>query len=321
MVEPERHLRPPAGAAEPSPRSSGPDPGANEQVGRGTRAAPRRYAVQLGVATLAALMAVGTAAACGGGDSGDGGKPSDSAPVGWTVGSCIRQVSGPTAIPTELKPAQRDVMKAQQQFEPVACTDDRALSKIEAMGATPDPLGQTAESGCPDDTDQVFKQTGPLAIGRQLVCARNLKEPHPGDPGGGGGPAIVVGDCVYIGSNANSFNDIVGDVPCAEQGWFAKVLAKASAKTECPADTTLSRIAVSKGVLCLGDPDGTGLIAKIGDCVDITTNMLQPPYQKPCGSLTGKVTAVVDDAKKCPSGTHGRPTTGYDRPLCIKVQG
>ncbi|HEY5834454.1 LppU/SCO3897 family protein [Streptomyces sp.] len=83
----------------------------------------------------------------------------------------------------------------------VPCTDPAAFAKVlerEAFDATKaskcpkeaakaDKLVQLSRPGQGKDAGQV--QYAP-------VCLRNLRAPHPGDPGQGGGPNIVKGDCL-----------------------------------------------------------------------------------------------------------------------------
>ncbi|MFI6641893.1 hypothetical protein [Streptomyces sp. NPDC050504] len=76
----------------------------------------------------------------------------------------------------------------------VPCTSERAVARVIARHqGRPPPSGPV----CPDRTDFVLhiSQTG-AATGRSYACMRNLEPPHPGDPGRGGGPHTVVGDCV-----------------------------------------------------------------------------------------------------------------------------
>ncbi|MCZ9346123.1 hypothetical protein NGM37_51245, partial [Streptomyces sp. TRM76130] len=51
------------------------------------------------------------------------------------------------------------------------------------------------------------------AVPRGYACMRNLQPPHPGDPGSGGGPRTIVGDCVYEAGDGQ-----VRETPCAGTG-------------------------------------------------------------------------------------------------------
>jgi hypothetical protein len=269
--------------------------------------------------SIAGLAVLGFGlAGCGGHD--DASAASTPAVAPWVAGSCVYQVDGPTAIPTDTPAAMRPVLEARQRFQAVACTDPHAISRIVALGATPDVLGNLkGDSGCPDDTDQIFKsgdgiQNGPLA------CARNLTGPHPGDPGGGGGPKIIVGDCVEVspGGGANLSN--VWELPCDwKDGHFGKVVARPATPAECPADTTISRLpAIDGALVCIGQA-GDGQIAAVGDCVKGgIPDMSHPLTKTACGADTRRVVSYAATRDQCPGGTVGQISIGYDRVLCTR---
>ena len=257
--------------------------------------------------------------------SDDGGSDS-AAPPSWGVGACVRQSGGPTSIPPSLTPDKRQFYESQRQYEPVDCDDPRALSKVTAMGvevAAGKP--RPTDDGCPDDTDAAYLISGILPSAGQVVCARFLKAPHPGDAGGGGGK-VIVGDCVFVSSSdgVRPRSDQVNEVPCAEPGWFAQILATAANAAGCPADQTLSRLALpgrTDVTLCLGQGD-RGLIAKPGQCVRLANNAYLPPARVDCGSSTGlpRLEGFVDSGGKCPSGQRAVPATGYDQPPLRPLQ-
>ncbi|MFD8270456.1 hypothetical protein [Streptomyces althioticus] len=87
-------------------------------------------------------------------------------------------------------------------FTEVSCRSERAAARVVARhdGTTRD------GPPCPPATDFVLHiserwpaadEDGDGMVPRGHACMRNLQPPHPGDPGGGGGPRTVVGDCVY----------------------------------------------------------------------------------------------------------------------------
>ncbi|MFI9171400.1 hypothetical protein [Streptomyces lincolnensis] len=87
-------------------------------------------------------------------------------------------------------------------FTEVGCRSERAAAKVVARH------DGTAGDGpaCPGTTDFVLHiseqspvsdEDGDGAIPQGYACMRNLQPPHPGDPGGGGGPRTIQGDCVY----------------------------------------------------------------------------------------------------------------------------
>ncbi|MFE9723648.1 hypothetical protein ACFYQ5_08645 [Streptomyces sp. NPDC005794] len=98
-------------------------------------------------------------------------------------------------------------------FREVWCGSEKAAARVLAR-YTGAPSGGPV---CPPTTDFVLhisqgggpaappvpSRSGPElspsspAGPRGYACMRNLESPHPGDPGQGGGPLTVVGDCVY----------------------------------------------------------------------------------------------------------------------------
>ena len=88
-----------------------------------------------------------------------------------------------------------------QVFREVSCGSERAGARVLARhtGAPSD------GPACPPPTDFVLHISpggaapsgSPAAAPRGYACMRNLESPHPGDPGQGGGPLTVVGDCVH----------------------------------------------------------------------------------------------------------------------------
>lgn len=248
------------------------------------------------------------------------GRNSDPAPTesatGWTVGACVRQTGGPTAIAATMNPTLRQAMLAQQRFAAVPCSDPSAIAKIVAIGAAFDTVTDrgTGDTGCPDDTDVAYRQTDMFPLGAHYACARNLKEPHPGDPGGGGGPKTIVGDCVVV---IGMLDNGLEEVACQPAGWFARVVGLATTATACPAGT-ISRLPAASGVLCLGSGDG-GTIAKVGDCLTAHEPVLRPIGHVPCqGTDQRKLVALVPASAKCPQGTYRERSPGYDRILCVR---
>ncbi|MGW8488797.1 hypothetical protein [Streptomyces sp. NPDC055886] len=120
----------------------------------------------------------------------------------------------------------------------VFCRSEKAAATVLARH-----LG-TPSSGppCPDPTDFVLhvSETGTGARSRLTTgyaCMRNLEPPHPGDPGQGGGPLTVVGDCVTA-SRAGE----VTETACADAGGRApryRVESAVRRRAQCPDDTDL----------------------------------------------------------------------------------
>ncbi|MFC8621600.1 hypothetical protein [Streptomyces anulatus] len=124
------------------------------------------------------------------------------------------------------------------EIREVFCRSEKAAATVLARH-----LG-TPSSGppCPDATDFVLhvSETGTGARSRLTTgyaCMRNLEPPHPGDPGQGGGPLTVVGDCVTA-SRAGE----VTETACADTGGRApryRVESAVRQRAQCPGTTDL----------------------------------------------------------------------------------
>ncbi|MEU6093412.1 hypothetical protein [Streptomyces sp. NPDC047079] len=115
----------------------------------------------------------------------------------------------------------------------VPCTSERAAARVIAR-FDGDPSKGPA---CPATTDFVLHigASGTAAPG--YACMRNLEPPHPGDPGGGGGPRTVVGDCVYGAGKGE-----VRETACDGKGGHApeyKVTSAVTRRSQCPSSTAL----------------------------------------------------------------------------------
>ncbi|MFI9308457.1 hypothetical protein [Streptomyces triculaminicus] len=85
-------------------------------------------------------------------------------------------------------------------FAEVDCGSEQAAASVLARYYGP----RTGGPRCPESTDFVLHITAVDAgtsesdsVPEGYACMRNLRPPHPGDPGMGGGPLTVPGDCVY----------------------------------------------------------------------------------------------------------------------------
>ncbi|MCF1599082.1 hypothetical protein [Streptomyces muensis] len=127
-------------------------------------------------------------------------------------------------------------------FTEVSCTSERAAARVVArhegkVGAGP---------LCPGTTDFVLHiseqsrgldEDGDGAVPQGYACMRNLAAPHPGDPGGGGGPRTIVGDCVYSSGDGQ-----VRETSCdgkAERKPQYKVTKAVDKRAGCPLSTAL----------------------------------------------------------------------------------
>ncbi|MFJ5773497.1 hypothetical protein [Streptomyces sp. NPDC093094] len=113
-------------------------------------------------------------------------------------------------------------------FTEVSCAGERAAARVVARH------GGRAGGGppCPGTTDFVLHISP-----RGYACMRGLQPPHPGDPGAGGGPRTVVGDCVYSSGGGQ-----VRETRCDGKGGRApefEVTAAVRRRADCPASTAL----------------------------------------------------------------------------------
>jgi hypothetical protein len=152
--------------------------------------------------------------------------------VSWAVDSC----AGPD-------PTAQDVDAATDTYRPLPCDDPEAtVTILDIQDAV-----SVAQLHCPGGTDVVFQKDGQAGGETQAVCARNLSDEHPGDPGMGGGQ-LVVSDCV---------NGDGGEVPCSADG-ARKVTGLLVGEATCP-EGTADELALgfdagrSYETICLGE--------------------------------------------------------------------
>lgn len=127
-------------------------------------------------------------------------------------------------------------------FTEVPCTSERAAARVVARYDGSVSTGQP----CPATTDFVLHisaqgsssdEDGDGVIQQGYACMRNLEPPHPGDPGGGGGPRTIVGDCVYSSGGGQ-----VRETACDGSGKRKpqyKVTKAVTNRTDCPSSTAL----------------------------------------------------------------------------------
>jgi hypothetical protein len=162
---------PPPGLRRPADAPGG---GGGKQ-GDGRRSAGRRDWIW---SVVAFVVAAGVIAAVGfyffGPDNGE--EPT----IAWAVDSC----AGPD-------PTAKDTGAATDTYRPLACGDNEAtVTILDIQDAV-----RVEQVHCPAGTDVVFQKDGQAGGDTQAVCARNLSDDHPGDPGMGGGQ-LLAGDCV-----------------------------------------------------------------------------------------------------------------------------
>ncbi|MFJ3665320.1 hypothetical protein ACIPSE_02575 [Streptomyces sp. NPDC090106] len=127
-------------------------------------------------------------------------------------------------------------------FTEVPCTSERAAARVVAR------FDGTVADGpaCPGTTDFVLHiseqsessdEDGDGAVPQGYACMRNLLAPHPGDPGGGGGPRTIVGDCVY-GSGDGQVRETACDGKGERKPQY-KVVKAVATRARCPVSTAL----------------------------------------------------------------------------------
>ncbi|MEI5103427.1 hypothetical protein RB200_39105 [Streptomyces sp. PmtG] len=143
-------------------------------------------------------------------------------------------------------------------FTEVPCGSERAAARV--IARYDGPAGD--EPACPARTDFVLhiKQNRPSVdedgdgeVPRGYACMRNLEPPHPGDPGGGGGPRTVVGDCVY-GSGAGEVRETACDGSGRRDPEY-RVTAAVPDRTACAPGTAL--------YVTLGGPRPVGCATRV----------------------------------------------------------
>ncbi|MEV8480019.1 hypothetical protein [Streptomyces sp. NPDC051173] len=127
-----------------------------------------------------------------------------------------------------------------QSFTEVDCADRRAAARVLARYNGP----QASGPRCPDTTDFVLHiaavdhgDSEEDSSPEGYACMRNLRPPHPGDPGQGGGPLTVTGDCVYAQRDG-----VVKETACDGSGAHApeyRVTDEVTTRDACPPSTDL----------------------------------------------------------------------------------
>lgn len=122
------------------------------------------------------------------------------------------------------------------------CTSERAAARVVARyegGVSEGPV-------CPASTDFVlhisesrpsYDEDGDDTVPQGYACMRKLAPPHPGDPGGGGGPRTIVGDCVY-GTGEGEVRETSCDGKGKNEPEY-EVTSAVGTRDECPPSTAL----------------------------------------------------------------------------------
>ncbi|MEU4210531.1 hypothetical protein AB0F13_11160 [Streptomyces sp. NPDC026206] len=125
-------------------------------------------------------------------------------------------------------------------FGEVDCASEQATASVLARYYGP----RSGGPRCPGTTDFVLHITAvntgtseSASAPEGYACMRNLRPPHPGDPGRGGGPLTVTGDCVYTERRG-----VVKETACEGSRGRApefRVEETAGTREDCPPDTDL----------------------------------------------------------------------------------
>ena len=167
------------------------------------------------VAGAVALALVLLAVACGGDDPPAG---SEKVTAASSVGDCLR----------------RDPQRPGGYLQ-AGCATSRATVEITDIVD-----GDGSGPHCPAGTDALADAAeGPVSGGEidgpaTIWCLRNLDEPHPGDPGVGGGE-LVTGDCFVLGAAGAEATSDVRELPCdGEATPQYELLATVTRSEDCP---------------------------------------------------------------------------------------
>ncbi|GAA4709456.1 hypothetical protein [Phytohabitans rumicis] len=138
----------------------------------------------------------------------------------------------------------------------VSCTAPEAQARVTKVSQAQGNQRFTVRPDCPPGTDLALSQPGTAGGTSTLgyFCARNLKPPHPGDPGEGGG-IIEVGDCVHAEGES------IDEVPCDGSGAKPQYKILQITRAPCQKDRTDASFSLgSTGVA--GIPEGGFACAK-----------------------------------------------------------
>ncbi|MFG3506227.1 hypothetical protein ACGF5F_12015 [Streptomyces sp. NPDC047821] len=129
-----------------------------------------------------------------------------------------------------------------RDFREVPCGGDQAVARVLTRHGRPAADGPV----CPRTTDFVLHvseshpaadEDGDGSVPRGYACMRNLRPPHPGDPGGGGGPYTLVGDCLS-GAGRGRVEETACDGSGARRPAY-RVVEAVERRSRCPAATDL----------------------------------------------------------------------------------
>ncbi|MDJ1133349.1 hypothetical protein [Streptomyces iconiensis] len=190
----------------------------------------RAAVLTAGCAMVFALAANGCAGSAGSG--------------GGTGGSAHATASAPATGPGAFLARGECGTRNRQRVEEVPCQGERAAAKVIARHEGTRANGPR----CPARTDYVLHiserrpasdDSGDAGVTRGYACMRALEAPHPGDPGGGGGPLTVVGDCVYTTGRDSEVKETPCDAVPGRHPPEFRVDRRVTERDRCPPDTDL----------------------------------------------------------------------------------
>lgn len=137
-------------------------------------------------------------------------------------------------------------------YREVDCSDPAANARVTLRlygllppSPTPSALSRAGDR-CAENTDFVLTVSAGRPQG--YACMRNLGSPHPGDPGSGGGPRTITGDCVYT-ARAGQVRETACDGTRKNKPQY-RITAIAQKRSGCPAGTALFVSLGPAGVGC-----------------------------------------------------------------------
>jgi hypothetical protein len=195
------------------------------------------------LSALCAVLLTGCQSPAGpaGADSG-GGVNGDGTPAGEAVSGSTTSAVRPSGYGAVFLAIDECSSFGTVSFTEVPCDSERAAARVVARED-----GRAGDGPpCPATTDFVLHiseqrpsadEDGDGAVPRGYACMRKLLPPHPGDPGGGGGPRTIVGDCVYDAGGGK-----VRETACDGKGKRKpqfEVVEAVAVREDCPASTGL----------------------------------------------------------------------------------
>ncbi|WP_203873453.1 hypothetical protein [Planobispora takensis] len=216
----------------------------------------------------------------------------------WKKGACVEREGGRFAL-VLCDDADGRVISMVGLRAPDCPVITDEFVRITTPPVTPSPkapASPASKASSPKASDPERAEAGMSASrSDRTACVRNLRGPHPGDPGRGGG-VLRAGDCLTLRE---------GERPCSAEGWYGKVLAVVERSSACPREA-LDAIALDdRAVACLGEG---GRVLSAGDCVARPGGRLvsrEALVKAPCasGRAWAKVTARAEARSGCPRGS------------------